>query len=73
MLTLAEDSMQKFIERFLGQTGEVLFEQKSGGLWSGLTGNYIRVYVKSDNDLTNQILPVTLVKAHKDGILGEII
>jgi threonylcarbamoyladenosine tRNA methylthiotransferase MtaB len=73
MLALAEDSLQSFIKRFLGQTGEVLFEQKSGGLWSGLTGNYIRVFVKSGDDLTNQLLPVTLMKAYKDGILGEII
>ena len=73
MLALGEASIHSFIERFLGQTGEVLFEQKSGGVWSGLTGNYIRVYVKSTNNLTNQLLPVTLVKAYKDGILGEII
>ena len=73
MLALGEASLHSFIECFLGQTGEVLFEQKSGGVWSGLTGNYIRVYVKSTNNLTNQLLPVTLVKAYKDGILGEII
>jgi threonylcarbamoyladenosine tRNA methylthiotransferase MtaB len=70
MLALAKESAQRFIKRFLGQTAEVLFEQKSGGLWSGLTGNYIRVYLKSGNDLTNHILSVTLAKAYKDGISG---
>jgi threonylcarbamoyladenosine tRNA methylthiotransferase MtaB len=73
MLSLTENNSQDFIRRFLGQDRDVLFEQKSGGFWSGLTGNYIRVYVKSTNDLTNQLLPVMLVKTHKDGILGEVI
>lgn len=73
MLALAEENSQSFVERSLGRTVEVLFEQKSGGLWSGLTGNYIRVYIKSNKDLTNQLLPVTLGKAYKDGILVEII
>jgi threonylcarbamoyladenosine tRNA methylthiotransferase MtaB len=72
MLALAKDSLQRFIGHFLGQNREVLFEQKSGGIWSGLTGNYIRVYVKSGTDLTNQLLPVKLVRTYEDGILGEI-
>ena len=72
MLALAKESSLSFIARFIGRTAEVLFEQESGGLWSGLTGNYIRVYLKSGSDLTNQILPVTLSKPYKDGILGEL-
>jgi threonylcarbamoyladenosine tRNA methylthiotransferase MtaB len=72
MLALAGESSRNFIEPFLGQTAEVLFEQESGGLWSGLTGNYIRVYVKSKEDLTNQLSRVVLVKAFRDGILGVL-
>lgn len=72
MLALAEESSQRFVENFLGQTVEVLFEQESGGLWSGLTGNYIKVYVKSNISLANQLMPVTLAKVYKDGIWGEI-
>ena len=73
MLALAEDSTRSFIKRFLGQTREVLFERKSGGVWSGLTGNYIKVYVKSGNDLTNQLLLVKLEKAYNDGVWGVVI
>jgi threonylcarbamoyladenosine tRNA methylthiotransferase MtaB len=72
MLALAEDSLRKFIGCFLGQNHEVLFEQRSGGVWSGLTGNYIRVYVKSGRDLTNQLLPVTLTGTYRDGVWGEV-
>ncbi|MBA7609883.1 Threonylcarbamoyladenosine tRNA methylthiotransferase MtaB [subsurface metagenome] len=72
MLALAEDSAQRFHQRFLGQKMAVLFEQQSDGVWSGLTGNYIRVYTKSSDDLTNKLLPAKLVKIYKDGVWGEM-
>ena len=51
----------------------VLWEKQSDGIWSGLTDNYIRVYTKSDKDLTNQLLPVGLVELNKDGVWGRYI
>jgi threonylcarbamoyladenosine tRNA methylthiotransferase MtaB len=71
MLELAKESAQSFQQRFLGRTLEVLFEQKTGGIWSGLTGNYIKVYAKSGIDSANQLLPVKLVESYKDGVWGE--
>lgn len=70
MLALAEESAIKFRGRFLGRVMPVLFEQKSRGLWSGLTDNYIRVYIKSNEDLTNRILPVRLERLYRDGVVG---
>jgi len=60
MLALAEESVRNFRQRFLGKTMMVLFEQRSNGVWSGLTDNYIKVYTKSDEDLSNKLLPVKL-------------
>ena len=71
MLNLAEDSARKFRQRFLGRKLAVLFEQQTDGIWSGLTGNYIRVYAQSSEDLTNKLLPVKLVEVYKDGVWGE--
>ncbi len=62
MSTLAEQSADNFQERFLGQVMSVLWEAKSDGVWSGFTGNYIKAYTKSNDDLTNKLLPVELVK-----------
>jgi threonylcarbamoyladenosine tRNA methylthiotransferase MtaB len=62
ILALAEESSQKFSRRFLGQTMPVLWEKQSSGLWSGLTDNYIKTYIKSDQDLANELLPVKLVE-----------
>ncbi|OGO21334.1 MAG: tRNA (N(6)-L-threonylcarbamoyladenosine(37)-C(2))-methylthiotransferase MtaB [Chloroflexi bacterium RBG_16_50_9] len=73
MLTLAENSLHNFERSYLGRTMTVLWEQKDGGIWSGLTGNYIRVYARGREDLTNKLLPVTLEKIYKDGVWGEVI
>ena len=72
MLALARESARDFQQKFLGRRVDVLWEQESGGVWSGLTGNYIRVYAKSADDLTNELLPVKLVKSYRDGVWGEL-
>ena len=71
MLTLAKESMRNFQQSFLSRTMNVLWEQQSKGVWSGLTGNYIKVYTKNSDDLTNRLLPVKLVKIYRDGVWGE--
>jgi threonylcarbamoyladenosine tRNA methylthiotransferase MtaB len=70
MLSLAEESAQDFKQRFLGRTMTVLWEQKSG-IRSGYTANYIKVYAKSSQDLTNQLRPVKLERIYRDGMWGK--
>ena len=73
MLALAEESARSFRRRFLDRIMEVLWEQQSeAGVWSGLTGNYIKVYTRSSEDLTNRLLPVKLGEINGDGVWGEI-
>ncbi len=71
MLALARESMSSFNHRFLGRTLTVLWEDQSGGIWSGLTDNYIKVYTESNDDLTNRLLPVKLVEVYTDGVWGQ--
>ncbi|HEY82798.1 MAG TPA: tRNA (N(6)-L-threonylcarbamoyladenosine(37)-C(2))-methylthiotransferase MtaB [Dehalococcoidia bacterium] len=71
MLALAEESARNFHQRFLGRTMAVLWEKQMGGVWSGLTANYIKVYTKSAEDLTNRLMPVKLEKLSGDGVWGE--
>jgi threonylcarbamoyladenosine tRNA methylthiotransferase MtaB len=73
MLALAKESAHNFSRQFLGKILRVLWEKKSGGIWSGLTGNYIRVYTRSNQDLTNQLLPVELKELYRDGVWGRIV
>jgi threonylcarbamoyladenosine tRNA methylthiotransferase MtaB len=62
MLALAEESAQNFRRKFMGKTMMVLWEKQTDGVWSGLTDNYMRVYTKSSEDLTNKLQPVKLVE-----------
>ena len=56
MLALAEESSRNFKESFAGASMDVLWEkQTDGGDWSGITGNYIRVFAKSNDDLSNKL------------------
>jgi len=71
MLALAKESARNFQQGLLGKTADVLWEQKSANVWSGLTGNYIKVYARSSDELTNTVTPVKLLKLYRDGVWGE--
>ena len=76
MLELSRSSRRRFCEQFLGQTMPVLWEKETSpgsGIYSGLTGNYIRVFAHSEKPLGNKITPVKLAEFHKQGIWGEIV
>jgi threonylcarbamoyladenosine tRNA methylthiotransferase MtaB len=62
MLALGRACVRSFRKGFLGQTLMVLWEKETGGVWSGLTDNYIRAYTRSDDDLANRLMPVELVE-----------
>jgi hypothetical protein len=49
----------------------VLWEKQTDGIWSGHTDNYIKVYTRSGEDLTNKLLSVKLVEVRRDGVWGE--
>ena len=76
MLELSRSCRRRFCEQFLGQTMPVLWEKETSpgsGIYSGLTGNYIRVFTGSEKSLSNEITPVKLVGFHNQGMRGEVI
>ena len=74
LLHLGEAKLQLFLEDQL-QTGQsVLFERRNKqGLFTGYTPNYVRVAVKTDADLSNQIHSIYLDKMEGNLLMGEII
>jgi len=65
---------QAFLASLVGTETEVLWERKNkAGFWEGLTGNYQRVYLLSERDLTGKITNVKLEKVFEDGLRGVII
>ena len=42
------------------------------GLWTGYTGNYIRVAARSPQRLENEIRPVQLERVYGDFVVGTV-
>jgi len=75
MLELSRSSRREFREKFFGQTMPVLWEKETSrgsGIYSGLTGNYIRVFAHSEKSLDNEITAVKLVGLRNYEMWGEL-
>jgi threonylcarbamoyladenosine tRNA methylthiotransferase MtaB len=59
-----------FYQSLLGTVQLVLMEEVKDGYWTGLTDNYVRVKVKSNASLDNQIIPVKLQKIEGSSLVG---
>ncbi len=75
MLALSAESRLRFRENQLGTVRTVLWERATtgGGVWSGLTGNYLRVRAASDSDLGNRITNARLTGLDGDWVLAEVV
>ncbi len=75
MLELSLCSRRDFEHRFVGQSMPVLWEKEmfsGSGLYSGLTGNYIRVFARSRTSLANCIVSAKLTGFWHQGMWGEL-
>lgn len=75
---ILEKSAEKYRRFYLGKTMPVIWEAASqktsqGWLFSGLTDNYLRVYVIDSNQLWNTMTPTRLDSFYEDGFKGTII
>ena len=61
-----------WLERWVGQTLPVLFEEEKDGLWRGHAPNYTEVFV-SGQGLHNVIRDVKITGLHGEGLLGELV
>ena len=69
-------SASKRMDFFKSQEGKemrVLFENPKDGVLAGFTDNYIKVFIKSeDNSLANKFAHVVLKEANPEFVLGEL-
>lgn len=76
MRQAASASRQAYEARFVGCRMQVLWESArdsaTGRVWSGLTGNYLRVYTTSDEDLHNRITLARLQGIGGGGLQGKL-
>jgi threonylcarbamoyladenosine tRNA methylthiotransferase MtaB len=79
LLGLGAGLKAAFLARFQGRVVPVLWEtcRRDGedgiSVWEGLTDNYIRVFVRSDIDLDNRVVPARLTGQRPDGFWGKLL
>ncbi|MCK5012525.1 MAG: tRNA (N(6)-L-threonylcarbamoyladenosine(37)-C(2))-methylthiotransferase MtaB [Candidatus Omnitrophica bacterium] len=61
-----------FYESFITTKQKVLFEQCKKGYWTGLTDNYIRVKVKTDQKLNNKLVNVKMKKLDNQALIATL-
>ena len=61
---MLEDLQEKIVgeinQKYLGQSVDVLFEEKIKGRWRGRTPTNKLVFVESNDELRGKVLPVTV-------------
>jgi len=73
MRKLAAQKAFEFTSRFVGKQATVLWERKRREGWcSGLTSNYLRVDVRTNDELHNNLSDVRLVGLRNGHLLGEL-
>lgn len=74
LIRLGEAKLEAFTEDQVGRESQVLFERRNKeGLFSGYTTNFVKVYVKTDLELKNQIKTVKLNHYSEGKLYGSLL
>ncbi len=73
LISLSDKLSTQYIKKFLTQNLSVLVEKKLNDEYIGYTDNYIKVSLKSDCDLINQIVDVTIIDVDKNCAIGKFL
>lgn len=73
LIELNQDLEKKFMEKFIGKSMKVLFEEKhDDNSYFGYTENYIKVVAVSSEDISGKIIETSLKEVQGEHIIGEI-
>lgn len=74
LIDLANQIANEFMNSFLGKTEKVLIEtQKKENIFEGYTTNYLKVLLKSDINIKNEIVNTRIKAVKKDYMQGDIL
>lgn len=74
LLALSTKNFRLFADQFKDTDLKVLFEEvDKDGYYEGLTDNYMRIKVRSDQDIRGQILPVRIEEICDDYCIGDLV
>ena len=71
-IAVAEEMSRAYRQAMVGSTVQVLFEEEAGGLFTGHTPNYIKVYAQGEN-LHNEVRDVLISDLYEEGLLGRLV
>lgn len=73
LIELSYKNEAEYKQKFINKTVEVLFEQPEGDYIIGHTPNYLKVAVKGNMDLENQIKKVQILEDGEEFLIGTIV
>jgi len=70
----ADESQKRFLEKNIGTNREVLIEEydPQAKAYVGYSDNYIRVFLNSEVDVSNQVVRPILAKTYRNGMIGVL-
>ena len=71
LIDLSNKNELEYNKKYIGKTVEVLFEEEKTGLYKGHTQNYILVYCKSNENLSNKIVKVNCENIENEYIIAK--
>ena len=71
LINLGEQKRADFAKNLVGTNASVLFEREKDGFYEGYTPSYIRVAMRSEEDLANKIVNVSLVEMMGEKVLAQ--
>ncbi|WPU64723.1 tRNA (N(6)-L-threonylcarbamoyladenosine(37)-C(2))-methylthiotransferase MtaB [Peredibacter starrii] len=72
LMMLGDAKLDEFSANFVGNTTNVLFENEADGFWEGYSSNYLRVRVKSTENLKNEVRSVRVDSYVGGKLIGTI-
>lgn len=73
MIAATKQSEKEFLNKMIGKTCSVLFETKDkDGYFHGFTKNYCQVKVKTDKDVTGNIINTKITHRENNFLIGQI-
>jgi len=69
----ARCSEREYASTFIGETLPVLWEKRQGGVWAGVTSNYLKVRCRCDDKLANRVLPAQIEAWEGSALTGSLV
>ncbi len=70
LILLSSKNEKEYLEKYVGKTVDVLFEEKDGEFFKGHTSNYIMVKSKQNENCLNKIISVEIISFELENLVG---